>query len=196
MRELNSYKDIVNSLILKVRASSPAAFEEMLELYDPLITSFVTRFCANNVNKQDAEDLRQELTVVFYNSILSFDLEQNEVSFGLYAKICMNNALVTQLRALKKRNENSFVSLQSDDVITRISGEEDNPEHDLIEREAVKELKTRIESLLSSFENKVWRLYVAGCTSREMAQTLGKSEKSIDNAVFRIRRKLKTLFLK
>ncbi len=195
MREFNSYKNIVNSLILKVRASNQAAFEEMLELYDPLITSFVTRFSANNGNDQDAEDMRQELTVAFYNSILSFDMEQNEVSFGLYAKICMNNAMVTQLRALKKRNENSFVSLQSEDVIMNAVGE-DNPEHDLIEREAVKELKTRIESLLSSFENKVWRLYVTGCTTREMAQTLGKSEKTIDNAVFRIRRKLKTLFSK
>lgn len=195
MREFNSYKNIVNSLILKVRASNQAAFEEMLELYDPLITSFVTRFSANNGNDQDAEDMRQELTVAFYNSILSFDMEQNEVSFGLYAKICMNNAMVTQLRALKKRNENSFVSLQSEDVIMNAVGE-DNPEHDLIEREAVKELKTRIELLLSSFENKVWRLYVTGCTTREMAQTLGKSEKTIDNAVFRIRRKLKTLFSK
>lgn len=195
MREFNSYKNIVNSLILKVRASNQAAFEEMLELYDPLITSFVTRFSANNGNDQDAEDMRQELTVAFYNSILSFDMDQNEVSFGLYAKICMNNAMVTQLRALKKRNENSFVSLQNADVIMNAVGE-DNPEHDLIEREAVKELKTRIESLLSSFENKVWRLYVTGCTTREMAQTLGKSEKTIDNAVFRIRRKLKTLFSK
>lgn len=196
MRELNnSYKNIVNSLILKVRASNQAAFEEMLELYGPLITSFITRFSVNDPNAQDVEDMRQELTVAFYNSILSFDMEQSEVSFGLYAKICINNAFVTQLRALKKRNENSYVPLQDDEEALKVVGD-DNLENDLIERETVKELKTRIESILSSFEIKVWRLYVSGCTSREMAQTLGKSEKSIDNAVFRIRRKLRSLFSK
>lgn len=196
MRDLNnSYENIVNSLILKVRASNQAAFEELLELYSPLLSSFVTRFSVNNDNPQDAEDLRQELTVAFYNSILSFDVEQNEVSFGLYAKICMNNALVTQLRALKKRDEGTLVPLKDDEDGMEVVGDDDL-ERDLIERETVKELKTRIESLLSSFEIKVWRLYVAGCTSREMAQTLGKSEKSIDNAVFRIRRKLRALFSK
>lgn len=186
----NSYNSIINSLIEKTRASNQAAFEELLELYEPLLKSLVTRYCTNNDNEQDAEDLKQELILAFYNSILSYDMEQQEVSFGLWAKICMNNALNTQLRALKKRKENQTVELTPDFLESGIGLEEKSPENELVERETVRELKTRIEELLSPFEMKVWRLYVVGCTTREIAQTLGKSEKSIDNAIFRMRRKL------
>ena len=188
--KLNSYNSIINSLIVKTRSSNQAAFEELLELYEPLFKSLVTRYCSSNTNAQDAEDLKQELTIAFYNSIPSYDMEQNEVSFGLWAKICMNNALNTQLRALKKRNENPTVALMPEDVDLGVGGEEKSPENELVEKETVRELKTKIESVLSPFENKVWRLYVVGCTTREIAQTLKKSEKSIDNAIFRMRRKL------
>ena len=186
----NSYNSIINSLIEKTRASNQAAFEELLELYEPLLKSLVTRYCTSNGNEQDAEDLKQELILAFYNSILSYDMEQQEVSFGLWAKICMNNALNTQLRALKKRKENQTVELTPDFLESGIGLEVKSPENELVERETVRELKTRIEELLSPFEMKVWRLYVVGCTTREIAQTLGKSEKSIDNAIFRMRRKL------
>lgn len=195
--KLNSYSSIVNSLIEKTRASNQAAFEELLDLYEPLFKSLLTRYYSNNPNAQDAEDLKQELTIAFFNSILSFDMEQKEVSFGLWAKICMNNALYTQLRALKKRNENAMVAFDSEDIDLGACGEEKSPENELVEKESLRELKTRIEDVLSPFENKVWRLYVVGCTTREMAQTLNKSEKSIDNAIFRMRRKLaRSLFQK
>ena len=188
--KLSSYNSIVNSLIVKTRASNQAAFEELLELYEPLFRSLVTRYCTNNSNAQDTDDLKQELAIAFYNSILSYDMEQNEVSFGLWAKICMNNALNTELRALKKRNENQTVALMPEDIDLGVGGEEKSPENELVEKESVRELKTKIEAVLSPFENRVWRLYVVGCTTREMAQTLNKSEKSIDNAIFRLRRKL------
>ena len=195
MREMfDSYDKIVKNLILQVRKENQEAFEEMLQLYDPLITSFVNRFWRNDVTEQDAEDLKQELTLVFYNSILSYDLGQNDVSFGLYAKICLNNALITQIRAMKKRKGTEMLSLESEDWISDEHENQEDPAVALIKREEMRELNRRIDRALSDFENKVWRSYVAGCSSREIAQTLGKSEKSIDNAIFRVRQKLKALF--
>jgi RNA polymerase sporulation-specific sigma factor len=58
-----------------------------------------------------------------------------------------------------------------------------------------KYLKEQIEKKLSQYENEVWSYYVNGYSSREIATKLGSSEKSIDNAIFRIRRKLKTLLI-
>ncbi len=195
MREMfDSYDKIVKNLILQVRKENQEAFEEMLQLYDPLITSFVNRFWRNDVTEQDAEDLKQELTLVFYNSILSYDLGQNDVSFGLYAKICLNNALITQIRAMKKRKGTEMLSLESEDWISDEHENQEDPAVALIKREEMRELNRRIDRALSDFENKVWRSYVAGCSSREIARTLGKSEKSIDNAIFRVRQKLKALF--
>lgn len=195
MKEKNiEYTNIILSLIMKVRSGNQAAFEELLKLYEPLVFSFVDKYYANVSNKEDAEDLKQELTVVFYNSILSYDVEQTQVSFGLYAKICMNNAFVTQLRMLKKRNEKGVMILDVDEVFDDVVSEEKNPEDELVEREKMNELNTRIKATLSSFEYTVWKMYLAGCSSKEMADKMQTNERSVDNAVYRIRKKLKGLF--
>lgn len=192
----DSYDDIVRNLILQVRKADQEAFEELLELYEPLISSFATRFSNNGVSSQDVEDFRQELTVAFYNSTLSYDLSQTDVSFGLYAKICMNNFLITQLRVLKKRRNAEALSLDREAWLLGEMEAGEDPSNEIIRREEMRELNKKIKAVLSEFENKVWKYYVSGCSSREIAEALGKTEKSIDNAVFRIRQKLKGLFMK
>ena len=195
MKEKNvEYTEIIFSLIMKVRDGNQAAFEELLKLYDPLVSSFVERYYSSCLSREDAEDLRQELSVVFYNSILSYDVEQTQVSFGLYAKICMNNAFVTQLRTLKKRNEKNVVALDGDEAVTNAVSEEKNPEQELVEREKMTEINTRIKETLSEFENTVWKMYFAGCSSKEMADKMQTNERAVNNAVYRIRKKLKGFF--
>lgn len=190
-----TYDSLVKNLILQVRKEDQEAFEEMLEIYEPLISSFVNRFFNNGVVEQDAEDFRQELTVAFYNSILSYDLSQSDVSFGLYAKICMNNFFITQLRLLKKRKNAETISLEGETWIFDEVKSGEDLSGEVIRREELRELNRKIEATLSTFENKVWKYYVSGCSSREIAETLGRTEKSIDNAIFRIRQKLKGLFV-
>lgn len=190
---IDSYDALLRKLILQAKHGDQDAFEELLKIYDPLLRSLVNRAIQNETMKQDAEDIKQELTVAFYNAILSYDIEQCEVSFGLYAKICLNNALITQIRATKKQRGIETVSLEAE-VIESV--EREDPSEALIKKEEMHELNKRIEQVLSPFECDVWRSYIAGCSSREIAETLGKSEKSIDNAIFRIRQKLKPLFFK
>ena len=192
MREkFGSYDKILRELIVQVRHGKQEAFEELLRIYEPLILSYVGRFDPNET-LQDSEDIRQELTVAFYNSILSYDISQTDVSFGLYAKICLNNALITLIRAQKKQKSPETVWLNVEELD---QGGED-PSAELIKSEEMRELNCRIEKTLSHFENQVWQSFVMGCSSREIAQRLDTNEKSIDNAIFRIRKKLKPLFLK
>ena len=189
-----SYDEIVRNLISQVRKEDQDAFEELLEIYDPLIVSFVNRFFNTGVSQQDAEDFKQELTLTFYNAILSYDLSQTHVSFGLYAKICMNNFFITQLRALKKRRGLETVSLEETSEEGNEVKAEDDLSADMIRREEMREWNKKIEVALSKFEYKVWQYYFSGCSSREIAEELGRTEKSIENAIFRIRNKLKVLF--
>jgi len=191
--ELNS---IVKGLIIKVKNGDQVAFEELLELYNPLILSFLSKFDTSGVSPTDVEDFKQELYMVLYNSAMAFDAEQSEVSFGLYTKICMNNALVTQLRRLNKRSENALLTLEYDDAIESMIHEQKSPESEHIERENLKEINKKIESVLSEFENKIWKMYLAGYSTKEMAKSVDKPEKSVDNAIFRIRNKLKPIFMK
>jgi RNA polymerase sporulation-specific sigma factor len=60
-----------------------------------------------------------------------------------------------------------------------------------VEKEDYRELSRRIESILSPYENRVWWLYLSGLTANNIAARLQKSERSIQNAIYRIRKKLR-----
>ena len=188
--KFGSYDKILRELIVQVRHGKQEAFEELLRIYEPLILSYVGRFYSNAAI-QDSDDIRQELTVAFYNSILSYDISQTAVSFGLYAKICLNNALITLIRAQKNQKSPETVWLD----VEEMDQDREDPSEELIKSEEMRELNSRIEKTLSPFENQVWRAFVMGESSKEIARHLNTNEKSIDNAIFRIRRKLKPLFL-
>ena len=180
----------IKDLIQNVRNGDQEAFVTLLERYRPLIDASVHRFSYDEAYSLYREDLRQEASVVFYNSILAYDLEQNEVEFGLFAKICIQNALVSQLRTLKKRcaetlektPENLFISQTTEDPSVR-----------LLEQERIKSLYAVIRKNLSEFEYKVWQYYISGMSASSIASLLDSNEKSITNAIYRIRKKLRAL---
>ena len=60
----------------------------------------------------------------------------------------------------------------------------------LIDREKAAALLNRVRSQLSDLEIRVLDLYLDGCSCGEIAATVGKPYKSVDNAVQRIRRKV------
>ena len=72
-----------------------------------------------------------------------------------------------------------------------ISEREDEPSGRVIERESLQRIDSLIRAALSDFEYRVWCLYASGKTAGEIAQIFGSSKKSIENAVFRIRKKLR-----
>lgn len=195
MKEKNySCDDIVCQLVQQVRNGNQEAFGELLRIYEPLFRSLLSKQDIGEVNEQDLEDVRQELTVVFYHSILSYELGQSEVRFGLYAKICMTNALITQLRKIRKREQS--VSLSSEEEKSFLEGlsNGEDPAEAIANRETLETLNRKIRRELSPYELSVWQMYLTGNSTGKIATSLGKSEKSIENAIFRIRRKLRNLF--
>ena len=102
MSEISETRDTLE-LISRVRKEDGVAFEALLKKYTPLIEASVVKVLGEDLLSLYGDDFRQEATVVFYNSILTYDMEQHEVEFGLYAKICIANALISQLRVLKNR---------------------------------------------------------------------------------------------
>ena len=180
----------IRSLILKVREGDQRSFVRLLDQYKPLLDSSVNRFSSDEAFALYHEDLLQEASVVFYNSILAYDLEQSEVEFGLFAKVCIHNALVSQLRLLKKRNAETVVdSLES---LLSIQSSDD-PSVRILEQESLKTIYAIIRKNLSDFEYTVWQLYISGHSSSSISSMLNSDKKSIDNAIYRIRKKLRAL---
>ncbi len=68
-----------------------------------------------------------------------------------------------------------------------------NPEDLLIDKENAQQLEKQIEKELSPFENQVLDLYLTGMGYVQIAKVLGKDEKSTDNALSRIKGKVKKL---
>ena len=180
-------KEEINALILAVRNGNQKAFISLLEQYSPLIEVSVNMFCSDGISANDRDDFRQEASVAFYNSVLTYDINQSQVEFGLYAKICVCNALISQIR-ISKRIPTEMQEL-SDTIITTEPA--DDPSSRLLEEERLSFLFKIIRNTLSKYEYRVWELYLSGCSTAEIAKKLDTDSKSISNAIYRIRVKLK-----
>ena len=179
----------VNALIVKVRDGDQQAFLDLLDRYKPLLKSLVSKFGSDDFTKSLEEDLLQEATVVFYNAILTYDQTQTEVEFGLYARICISNALVSQMRYINKRRveqsiESEGSELFGSDVVL-------SPVDDIVKQENLRALYSIIKKNLSDYEYLIWHNYMLGKTAKEISQIVGSNDKSVTNAIYRIRRKLR-----
>ena len=193
MRKQSRFKnEEVNKLIELVVAGDSDSFTKLVDQYNPLLKKILNSYTTEEMSKEDVEDLSQEELIAFYRAIINFDKEQTDVEFGLYAKICITNSMISYKRAaVKKSNE----SLIGDEEMNSITDPEGEVSKFFEMRESERELGEQIEKTLSGYENEVWSYYVNGCSTKEIAAKLNSNEKSIDNAIFRIRKKLKTLLI-
>ncbi len=182
-------KSLIVCLIEEVRQGSQSAFSQMLDRYKPLLEAAVVKFLKDENCRPHEDDLRQEATLAFYNAILNYDLTSYEVEFGLYAKICVTNALISHARSLSRRSAEQFSGIISE-LGTSL---EEEPSARLIDIENLQQTDAFIRRSLSPLEYRVWCLYVSGKTAGEIGELIGKNEKSVNNAVYRIRKKLREL---
>lgn len=193
MREKTIKKtEEINELIELVVSGDSDAFTELVEIYNPLLKKILNAYTTEEMSKEDVEDLSQEELIAFYRAIINFDKEQTDVEFGLYAKICITNSMISYKRAAAKKSNESLIG---DEEMNSITDPEGEVPKFFEMRESERELGQQIEKTLSDYENEVWSYYVNGCSTKEIAIKLNSNEKSIDNAIFRIRKKLKTLLI-
>ena len=177
-------------MIEDVRNGGQSSFSELIERYKGLIESLVFKFYSEDIVGLNIDDLRQEAILKFYNAVLTYDVEQSEIEFGLYAKICISNALVSQLRLHKKHTAEELTESVSTTFFVHDAGD---PSDKVLEEESVKALYSVIKENLSVFEYKVWHLYMSGRTAKEIGKLVNKDEKSVGNAIYRIRKKLRAV---
>lgn len=174
-----------NSLIDRASGGDDSAFAELCSQYGPLIRSMSRRYAhmaESDDEEQIREDFSQEATLALYRAVQSYDSKGGKVSFGLYAKICIRNALVSELRRMergkkadKQHKKDIRLSIYEKGII-------------LPEREVSELLKN---GSLSAFEKSVFDMYVSGAKVKDISKALGRSGKSVSNAVYRIKSKLR-----
>ena len=183
----------LNALLRAAAKGDQNAFTRLTELYDPLIRSMSARFASSASAGEDVvlsvQDLEQESRLALYRAAVSFDPEQKNVSFGLYAKICIRNALVS---ALRRRS----ASKHPGRVVSHVEKDTRRSAPELSSLLEASDLTGKIGEILSPYENKVFELYISGRSVKSISLSVGRSEKSVSNAVYRIRIKMKGLLEK
>lgn len=190
-RPIGNNEELYNLIDLVISGDSNA-FSELVDRYSPMLKKIIGIYTTDEMSKEDIEDLGQEELIAFYRAIINFDKEQQDVEFGLYAKICVTNSMISYKRAAAKKSNEALIG---DDEMNSIYDPDSEVSRLFEIKESERELGEQIEKTLSQYENEVWSYYVNGYSSKEIAIKLNSNEKSIDNAIFRIRKKLKTLLI-
>ena len=176
-------------------SGNPAAEEILMERYTRLVRTCARPFFLAG---GDSEDLTQEGMVGLLKAVREYDAEK-AASFRTFAELCIRSRLYSVLRASAREKHiplNQSVSLDTPcfDSNSYTSGTNNlaqrDPEDDLIDREHTAALLSGVRKQLSEFEAKILGYYLDGLSCREIAETVGRSPKSVDNAVQRIRRKV------
>lgn len=180
-------KDLVE-LIKSVKNGDDDACAELLQAYAPLIgktvRATVMRLPASS--NTDEDELRQEAAIKLYQAAMSYDPE-SEVSFGLYAKICIRNRMISLLRRYHD-NAELFADDLTEEILDGVVASD--PSEAVLDSEQEHELDGRIRDILSPLEYDVFNLYIDGEKPTEIAKALGISVKTAENAVYRMRSKI------
>lgn len=142
----------------------------------------------------DTDDLIQEGMIGLFKAVRDFQ-PGREATFATFARMCIDRQIYSAIQNSNRQKHlplNSYVSLNQEDEsspIWELSVE--NPEEIIIDQETNRDLQQKISDYLSPMENKVLDLYLKGEGYVEIGRILGKSPKSIDNALQRIRAKIR-----
>ena len=174
-------------LLDEIKNGNEGAIDEIINLYRSRVEVIAMKYINSPLER---DDLIQEGMIGLLAAIHSFKADKN-TKFSTYANTCINNSIQSALKKfsrLKDIPQENIISLEdsTNDEKTVISAEDE-----YLAKESVDALSQTLYEELSSFENEVLRLSISGCSYSEIAKRLDKNEKAIDNAMQRIRRKLK-----
>lgn len=135
----------------------------------------------------ESDDLVQEGFLAFVNAVNSFDVSRG-AKFSSFADVCVTNGIKS---AVLRFNRNAGKVLP--DNFDEKAEDNLSPENIWLEKEIVFSFYNEMESMLSKKEWSVFRLYLEGVSYKEISEKLEVPLKVVDNAVFRVRKKLKML---
>ena len=187
-------RQLTDEQLCSLCRGTAGASEELVQRYTGMIRRYARPYYLAGA---EWEDLQQEGFLGLLSAIENYRPER-EASFKTFASSCIRTKLISSIRASQARNQqilNEAMSFESSHVSipeTQLRADqlEPSPEQTLMEQEALDELLRVLATSLSTLEQQTLDLFLLGLSYREIAERLGKSTKSVDNAVQRIRTKL------
>ena len=191
MKQYDGIKD--EELIFRFKNGESEILDYLMEKYKNMVRKKArTMFLIGGEN----DDLIQEGMIGLFKAVRDYQPDK-DATFQTFASICVDRQIYNAIQRSNRQKHqplNSYVSLSEQDG----ENEEhlgdtwvENPESIIIDQENVENLEQEITTTLSPMENQVLEYYLAGNGYGEIAELMGKTPKSIDNALRRIRTKIK-----
>lgn len=155
----------------------------------------------------DREDLIQEGMIGLYKAVRDYDMGR-DVNFYTFADLCVSRQMYTAVQASNRQKHlplNTYISIygqsmnseegtkEYDIMNTLVSKIESNPEEMMIAQENMEQMEQAILKELSHLEKQVFELHLTGMNYTQIAKVLGRDEKSTDNALQRMKAKIKKI---
>lgn len=185
-------------LISRCRQGDRTALECIMEKYKPLV---IKKARSMFLIGGETEDLIQEGMIGLFKAVQDFDPDR-ETSFYRFSKLCIDRQIYSAVTSAGRKKHsplNGYVSLSDSEELEweerwrRPAVSTVSPEEALINRERMEMIQEKLGERLSSLEWSVLKLFLEGYSYAQMADKLGKKEKSIDNALRRIKGKLQDI---
>ena len=191
MKQYDGIKD--EELISRFKNGESEILDYLMEKYKNMVRKKArTMFLIGGEN----DDLIQEGMIGLFKAVRD-DQPDRDAAFQTFASIGVDRQIYNAIQSSNRQKHqplNSYISLSEQDG----ENEEhlgdnwgENPESIIIDQENVQDLEQEITATLSPMENQVLEYYLAGNGYGEIAQIMGKTPKSIDNALQRIRIKIR-----
>lgn len=190
-------------VIQVIRTVKDDAFDYLINKYERLVkVKAQTYFLIGS----DRDDVIQEGFIGLYKAILDYD-ETKVASFRSFAELCITRQIITSIKTATRMKHlplNNYISIykpiredQSErtllDVIDNTTSIE--PHQSYIKRERTAHILSHIEQSLTRLEYKVFTYYLEGYSYEEIAHIIKRPEKSIDNALQRVKKKINALLV-
>ena len=196
--EYEHYLD--EELILRLRDGDSAITDFIMDKYKNLVRS---KAKAMFILGADNDDLIQEGMIGLFKAVRDYDTGR-DASFYTFAELCITRQIYNAIQASGRQKHiplNTYISLysangnkempESELIHTIPAGRGNDPEELILEKEKLEVLEQIIEAELSIFEKAVLDIYLTGMSYTQIAAVLGKDIKSTDNALSRIKSKIR-----
>ena len=166
------------------------AWSELCSRYFPVAKVQASKL---SFDRSETEDLAQVGLIGFLSAVHSFD-EKGNASFATYATRCIHNRIVNSVKSSRtKRQIPPDLCMPLDDQ-SDLADTALTPEQLLLSRKEAQRISRTVSDKLTEKEQQVFFLYLSGLRYSEIAKKLMISEKSVESALSRARKKLKTEF--
>lgn len=176
-------------LAQKAKGGDTDALAQLISHFLPVIKAKSGRYSLVGLEQ---DDFIQEGLIGLFNAVKNYDPARG-ASFDTYARRCIHSRMVECLSASLAQKHLPLRDYLPIDSLEHAAGPDSDgdPLEVYLQQEEELLRRQKIKTLLSGLEQETITLYLSGLSYEEMAQRLHCSTKAVDNALQRVRRKLR-----